>query len=81
MPRVRGPEATKQIRALGYKGIIVGVTGNALPEDVKEFIDLGADIVLPKPFDLEIFGQKVADLIHRTNAAQPVSGFDLEAEV
>jgi CheY-like chemotaxis protein len=60
--------------------MIVGVTGNALPEDVKEFIDHGADTVLPKPFDLESFSQKVAELIHSTNAAQPVSP-DLEIDV
>lgn len=28
MPNMDGPEATKEIRALGYKGLIFGVTGN-----------------------------------------------------
>jgi CheY-like chemotaxis protein len=49
----RGPEATQKIRALGYTGVIVGVTGNVLEEDTKEFRDLGADAVLPKPFELQ----------------------------
>ena len=28
MPNMDGPEATTKIRALGYKGLIFGVTGN-----------------------------------------------------
>jgi CheY-like chemotaxis protein len=66
---MRGPEATKHIRALGYKGIIVGVTGNALPEDIKEFIDHGADMVLTKPFDLDVFSLRVAQLICATRSS------------
>ena len=61
MPRMRGTEATKKIRDLGYKGIIIGVTGNALPEDVKDFIDHGADTVIPKPFDVDTFKRFIRD--------------------
>lgn len=49
---MRGTEATSKLRQLGYKGIIIGITGNALDDDVKDFTDHGADKVLPKPFDL-----------------------------
>ena len=55
MPRMNGPEATRRIRELGCFSLIVGVTGNMLPEDVQFFRDNGADAVLPKPLNLEKF--------------------------
>ena len=55
MPRMRGTEATKKIRDLGYVGMILGVTGNVLDDDIKEFKAQGADEVLPKPFDMDVF--------------------------
>jgi hypothetical protein len=44
-----GIEATKCVRALGFAGRVVGITGNVLKDDVKSFLDAGADLVLPKP--------------------------------
>ena len=55
MPRMRGTEATKKIRDLGYVGVILGVTGNVLDDDVREFKAQGADEVLPKPFEPKQF--------------------------
>ena len=49
MPRMNGPSATSRLRELGYTIPIIGVTGNILNEDVKYFIQSGADSVLPKP--------------------------------
>ena len=72
MPRMRGTEAAQRIRELGYKGIIIGVTGNALPEDVKDFIDHGADAVIPKPFDIDVFKRYVRDFrAKRSELASP----------
>lgn len=62
MPRMRGKEATKHIREIGYDGVIIGVTGNAMDEDIREFISSGADLVLPKPFDIEQFLKHVNEL-------------------
>lgn len=53
MPLLRGPDATQRIRALGYKGIILGVTGNVLSEDVEFFMQHGANEVMPKPVSLK----------------------------
>ena len=53
MPNMDGPTAAKEMRMLGYSGLIVGVTGNALPADVELFLDRGADKVLMKPLKLE----------------------------
>ena len=53
MPKMNGPAAVKAIRSLGFKGVIIGVTGNVLTEDVETFLSHGADVVLPKPVDVE----------------------------
>jgi CheY-like chemotaxis protein len=45
-----GLEATQAIRALGFNGLIIGLTGNALDDDVANFIKAGADCVFYKPF-------------------------------
>ena len=55
MPIMDGPKATKIIRGLGYKGKILGVTGNALLDDINIFLAHGADKVLTKPFNLNAF--------------------------
>lgn len=55
MPNMDGGAATKRIRALGYTGLIIGVTGNVLLADQKRFMSQGLDAVLTKPFDLTDF--------------------------
>jgi len=50
MPVMNGIEATKAIRLLGEFGAhvrIIGMTGNALTEDVEKFISAGCDEVCP----------------------------------
>ena len=51
MHTMHGPEATRQIRALGYNGLIAFITGNVSEDDRKEAMAAGANMVLPKPFD------------------------------
>jgi len=51
-PRQTGVEATKAIRDMGFDGLIIAVTGNALDEDVVEFYKSGADLVLFKPLQI-----------------------------
>jgi CheY-like chemotaxis protein len=53
MPVMDGPTASKEIRALGCDSLIVGVTGNALPEDTAHLRSCGANAVLIKPFQME----------------------------
>ena len=52
MPNMDGPTATREIRAMGYEGVILGVTGNALPSDIDHFVRKGANRVLTKPVDI-----------------------------
>lgn len=54
MPIMKGPEATKLIRDMGYTGPIIGVSGNVLKEDVDYFMSCGATTVLPKPVDIKV---------------------------
>jgi CheY-like chemotaxis protein len=49
MPVMGGNEATSKIRELGFLGPIVTVTGNGLPEDVREIMTCGSSQVLVKP--------------------------------
>ena len=44
-----GPTATQHIRALGYTGRVLGVTGNGMPSDKAHFRAHGADHILVKP--------------------------------
>ena len=53
MPHMNGPAATAEIRAMGYTGVIVGVTGNTLQNDIDEFLRNGVNRVLPKPLDVD----------------------------
>ena len=52
MPVMDGPTAANEIRRLGADVLIVGVTGNLLPEDVRYYRSCGADAILPKPFKI-----------------------------
>jgi CheY-like chemotaxis protein len=49
MPNCTGPEATKRLRELGYRGLVIGATGHCLPEEIQSFLDAGADRVMNKP--------------------------------
>jgi CheY-like chemotaxis protein len=53
MPVMDGPTASKEIRALSCDSLIVGVTGNALQEDIAHFKSCGANAVLIKPLQTE----------------------------
>ena len=49
MPVMTGIESTAACRDLGYGGLVIGVTGNTLGEEIVTFLDAGADIILSKP--------------------------------
>jgi CheY-like chemotaxis protein len=52
MPNMSGIDACREIRGLGYQGIILAVTGNVLPSDIEEFLSAGADKLIPKPIKI-----------------------------
>ena len=53
MPNMDGPTAAQKMRQIAnFDALIVGITGNVLPEDIAHFKKCGADHVLPKPLDI-----------------------------
>lgn len=61
MPKMSGPEATRRIRDMGFKGLILGCTGNALAQDIQVFEHAGVDRVLSKPIDAATLLQVLVD--------------------
>ena len=59
MPNMDGPTATKMTRTLGFSGLIIGLTGNALPEDIATFLSHGANKVLTKPLDFALLDSAI----------------------
>jgi CheY-like chemotaxis protein len=66
MPQMDGPTAAQEIRALGWKGALFGVTGNGLQSDLDRFKRCGADGVLVKPFDLDKFNEAIDRFFHHS---------------
>ena len=52
MPRMNGIETTEKLRQLGYKGVIVALTANALTGNDEMFSRHGFDGFIPKPIDI-----------------------------
>jgi CheY-like chemotaxis protein len=52
MPMMNGAETTQELRAIGYRGPIIGLFGHSLPAEIVEFLAGGGDEVLWKPLDL-----------------------------
>ena len=55
MPRMNGPDCVRELRRLGYEGLIVGVTGNSMQEDINTFLEAGVNRVMVKPLDINLF--------------------------
>jgi two-component system chemotaxis response regulator CheY len=53
MPIMCGPEAVLRLRQVGFRGIVVGVTGDASQGDIEKFLEAGVDEVLIKPVTYE----------------------------
>lgn len=50
MIKMNGPETVKKMREeLGFVGLVVGITGNALPDDLAYYQSQGANCVITKP--------------------------------
>jgi hypothetical protein len=37
------------MRALGFRNLIIGITGNSMEDELRSFLHSGADLVLTKP--------------------------------
>lgn len=65
MPVMNGIDATKEIRNLGYKGIIIACTANSDRDDFAHYTQVGMNDVLVKPFK----SQLVKEIIEKWNTA------------
>ena len=52
MPQMDGIETTEKLRELGYKGVIIALTANALTGNDEMFSKHGFDGFIPKPIDV-----------------------------
>lgn len=68
MSIMSGRDAVKAMRGLGYLGVVLGVTGNAMDDDVKDFVACGANEVILKP----LTAAKMKDAYERCGSAQHV---------
>jgi CheY-like chemotaxis protein len=64
-----------QLRAGGYKHLIVGVTGYVLEEDVAEYRNAGADLILSKPLRVNVMNMLLKHM--RENGCISVPGMTL----
>ena len=69
MPHLAGPLTIKLLRALGYENLVIGITGNSVEDDIKEFYGCGANYVFIKPFHKSSL-QMVLDLYGEQGAKQ-----------
>lgn len=63
MPVMNGLDACRAIRRMGYTGPIIGLTGNALMQDVHDLKCAGADKVCTKPVDPHVLRTAIQDLL------------------
>jgi hypothetical protein len=59
MPIKNGKEATKEIRSFDSEIPIVALTAVTLSESDKEFYEIGFDDIIPKPFKMDEFFEKI----------------------
>jgi DNA-binding response OmpR family regulator len=69
-------EATRQMRSRGFNQLIVAVSGNSMAEEVVEFLDAGADLMLIKPVRSEAI-QLVVDYVRQHGTGQMLRGWKL----
>ena len=61
MPRMCGPELVRILREeQKYKGLVIGATGNSLPQDIDDFLGAGLDHLMVKPVNMASFYEYAA---------------------
>jgi CheY-like chemotaxis protein len=55
MPDMNGPEVTIVLREMGYVNPVIGLTANLMLDDINHFMNSGASLVMPKPFNFKDF--------------------------
>lgn len=63
MPEMSGVEMIRKLREEGYVGSIVGVTAATIADQIDEIAAAGADMVLAKPLNSEMFRSTIQQLM------------------
>jgi CheY-like chemotaxis protein len=70
MPKLCGPDTARKLRELGYSNLLLGVTGNALDVDVRDFETAGADAIFIKPLKAEYLDRVLAYIAEYGSASE-----------
>jgi CheY-like chemotaxis protein len=63
-----GPETAREMRELpDFDGMIIGITGNYMKDQLEHFISSGASTVLVKPVDINVLEKIVLDRLVKSN--------------
>ncbi|KAK7263406.1 hypothetical protein RJT34_30995 [Clitoria ternatea] len=62
MPIMNGVETTKQLREMGVKSMIVGVTSVGSANEKEEFLGAGLNLCLEKPINRAVVGDVLKEL-------------------
>ena len=71
MPVMTGVEATQALRDAGYPYLIIGVTGNVMDDDVRAYMDAGADMVVGKPLKRATLQSLIVEVITNGYLSKP----------
>jgi CheY-like chemotaxis protein len=63
MPRVTGMELVGHLRAKGFKGRIIVMSGSLTDDLMHDYLAKRVDKILQKPFTLELFSATLNDLL------------------
>ncbi|WP_245871821.1 tetratricopeptide repeat-containing hybrid sensor histidine kinase/response regulator [Sediminicola luteus] len=73
MPGISGDEATKEIRKFDKETPIIALTAISLDDSLEAFYAAGCNDVVTKPFDPEVFYQKIGENIFDRNLKNAAS--------
>lgn len=73
MPVLDGYEATKRLRQKGVKVPVIALTASMLPEENKKILASGANDIVLKPFEPNIFRNTIARYIKLSSATRIAS--------
>eukprot|EP00597_Dinobryon_sp_UTEXLB2267_P008276 CAMPEP_0170086692 /NCGR_PEP_ID=MMETSP0019_2-20121128/21313_1 /TAXON_ID=98059 /ORGANISM="Dinobryon sp., Strain UTEXLB2267" /LENGTH=655 /DNA_ID=CAMNT_0010303883 /DNA_START=864 /DNA_END=2831 /DNA_ORIENTATION=+ len=67
MPNMNGSEAVEIIRQHGYRGLIVGISGDIDPSCIERFKKKGVNDVMPKPIDVDQLKMNIEQFLRSQN--------------
>lgn len=65
MPVLNGFETTRMLRSAGFKGPIIGCTGNSMQDDQHLFFDCGVTSVFIKPVIVQVMLENLLENVIR----------------